>query len=111
MPQDVANAPVVDVFALVFPPVETPLMKQFLIVLLLALVIADEVASRITEVYVMVLAAVLVIVRLRFVPAEPALSPSIVTLSAPLSSIRPRPWTEGPEMVTASAVGLMVKEV
>ncbi len=88
-----------------------PFILQFLIVLPSALATPVPVTNLITEVNVVAAAAVLVIVRFLLVPALPALSPSIVTLSAPLSSINPRPLTVEPEIVTASAVGRIEMEV
>ena len=75
------------VIVLRLPPVTLPFRIRFLIVLVLLLSngAVAEVATRITDSKVFAAASVFVIVRFLFVPAVPALSPSIVTLSAPLS--------------------------
>src|ERR1043165_8928386 len=91
IPKVVFSVPVVVVAVLIFLPGELPTILRFLKVSLLALLTRLTAnATRITEVNVTVLAAVFWIVRLRFVPMLFGLSPSIVTLLAPLSSIRPR---------------------
>ena len=74
-----------EVIALAFPEVTLPSKIQFLIVSLSALVTAAEVAMRKAEFAITVLVVVLLIVRFRFVPEVFGLSPSMVTLSAPLS--------------------------
>ena len=57
------------------------------------------------DAYVVVLTAVFVIVKFLFVPAVFGLSPSIVTLSAPFSSITPRPDAVADEIVRPSFDG------
>ena len=86
IPKVVFSVPPVDVAPAMFLPGELPTMLQFLIVTLSALVttVAAK-AMRTTDVKVVVLVAVFWMVRLRFVPAVFGLSPSMVTLSAPLS--------------------------
>src|ERR1044071_8906419 len=112
IPKVVFSEALVLVAELMFRPAELPTILRFLNVLLFA-VVTTVVASatRITEVNVTVLAAVFWIVRFRLIPMVLGLSPSIVMLLAPLSSIRPRPVKVGPEIVKPSASGRMVTEV
>src|SRR5437763_9130259 len=84
---------------------------QFFTVSLFALVIRVDRARRTTWVKVVAAAAVFMMVRFLFVPPVFGLSPSMVTLSAPLSSMMPRPDTEAPLIDTPSAVGRMRTEV
>src|SRR5262245_22540810 len=75
-----------------FRPTALPLRMQFLTVSPFALVTTVvATARRTTDVKVSSAAAAFVIVRFRFVPALLGLSPLIVTLSAPWSSMTPRP--------------------
>jgi hypothetical protein len=103
--------PEVFVAVLMFLPVPLPLILQFRIMTLSVEVINVLVANLITEVFVTLFAAVFVMVRLRLVPSVLGLSPSIVTLSAPFNSIKPRPRTVGPDIVSPSLVGRMSIEV
>ena len=107
MPKVVPSGPLVDELELVFMPVPLPLRFRLMSVSLSFVVTVVEEAIRITDVYVTVFAAEFVMVRLRFVPLVLGLSPFITTLSAPLSSITPRPVAVEPDIVTPSAVGLI----
>ena len=91
--------------ALALPLVTLPLRLQFLMALLSALVTAADVAIRIAEFAMTVAVVVLLTVRLRFVPPVFGLSPLMVTLSAPLSWMTPKPVTGLPETDTPSATG------
>ena len=96
----------VDVAAAIFRPVALPFKIQFSIEILSEdVTTVAAFAIRITDVSVVVLVAVFVIVKFLFVPGVRGLSPFIVTLSAPFSSIKPRPVVVEPEMVTPSTDG------
>ena len=104
IPQVVFSEPVVLVAVEIFLPVALPFKKQFFTVFELALVIRVERATLTTDVYVVTSAAVFVIVRLLVVP-DAFNAPSIVTLSAPLSSITPLPEVVAPEIVRPLLTG------
>ena len=97
--------------AAVLVPVPLPLKLRFLIVTLSQLVTIEDVAKRTHEVYVIALVAVFLIVKFLFIPAVFGLSPSIITLSDPLNSIKPLPVVVVPETVTPSTVGAIPIEV
>ena len=80
-------------------------MLQFRTVLLFAVVINVLSAILMTDAELTEVAAVFWKLRLRLVPGVEGLSPSIVTLSAPLSSRRPRPVVVGPATVIPSVPG------
>ncbi len=97
------------------PEVTLPRIIQFCMDIPVAVVTAVEVATRITEQYVTVFVALLLRVRFLLVPDVFGLSPFMVTLSAPFSSMRPRPVgiavADEPVTVTPSADGCMSTEV
>src|ERR1044072_2370514 len=93
-------------------PLALPSTVRFLMVSLLAAVppVAAS-AMRMTELKVVVFEAVLRTVRLRFVPAVFGLSPSIVTLLAPLSWMTPKPPAGLPLTETPSVTGRSRRDV
>ena len=80
--------PVVEVIVEILPPVTLPLSTKLRMVMLSALITVDATvptAMRITALAIWVATLVLLMVRLRLIPTEFGLSPSIVTLSAPFN--------------------------
>jgi hypothetical protein len=102
IPNVVFSDAVVPVAVGMLRPVELPTMFRSLIMRKsaeLTTVVAN--ATRMTDVNVTVFAAVFWSVRFLFVPPVFGLSPSMVTASAPLSSISPRPVGVAPATVTS----------